>query len=324
MPTVPSSRPSSGVDPVMVEVARLYYDGGLTHREVAEKVGLSRVKVTRLLAEARRVGVVTIEVHDLSRPFSALEERLVTQLGLEEARVAAGGESRRHHVAVEAGSYLGSEIPRHECVAFGVSTAVAEAVASLTDGSASGTMMVPACGGWAGPGRRLNPDASAFVAGRRLGAESASVAAPLVASSADAAAELTARADVAAVLDLARSAGALVVGTGVSPAEPTWSGALLDRAIQPSEREHLIDRGAAGDICGRFFDSAGAAIEGPFDQRVVGLTLGEMRAIPRRVLVVEGRHKVPAVLAALRGGLLTTLITDRLTAEALLADAANG
>ena len=53
---------------------------------------------------------------------------------------------------------------------------------------------------------------------------------------------------------------------------------------------------------------------------IVGLTLDEMRAIPTRVVLVSGALKVAPLRAAVAGGLVSVLVTDRATAEALLAE----
>jgi DNA-binding transcriptional regulator LsrR (DeoR family) len=55
-----------------------------------------------------------------------------------------------------------------------------------------------------------------------------------------------------------------------------------------------------------------------FDSRVVGLELADLRAIDTTVLVAGGLAKVPAILGALRGGYINTLITDEVTASKLL------
>ena len=79
----------------MAEVARLYYVRDLTQQQIAERLGVSRFKVLRLLEQARSEGVVRFEIDepvpvrdDLSR---ALEERygLTTALVVESGVAAA-------------------------------------------------------------------------------------------------------------------------------------------------------------------------------------------------------------------------------------------
>jgi DNA-binding transcriptional regulator LsrR (DeoR family) len=59
-------------------------------------------------------------------------------------------------------------------------------------------------------------------------------------------------------------------------------------------------------------------VAGRLDERVIGIRLDELKAIGRRIAVAGGTRKTAAIRAALRGGWVNTLITDRATAESLL------
>ena len=50
------------------KAARLHYEFGLTHRDISEMLGISRVKVTRLLGQAREIGMVQITVNSDASP----------------------------------------------------------------------------------------------------------------------------------------------------------------------------------------------------------------------------------------------------------------
>lgn len=330
-PTAPTTVPAAGtlthdgaeVDPAMVRAARLHYEHGMTHQEVADELGLSRVKITRLLGEARRIGVVTITVHGDARPYAPLEERLTEHLGaagLRQVHIAptVGRDRLSAAVAREAATALALLLPRVDSVAIGVSSTVAESVALLPQIDAPHLLVAPACGGWAGTGRTLNPDTLAFRVATRVGGQACSMPAPLVSQSADLAHGLRMSPGVEGVLRLAREADVLVVGVGVAPGGPGWDDALLSQALTGADRARLEAAGAAGDISGRFFDGAGRAIAGGLDDRVVGLTLEEMRAVPARVALACGPHKVAPLRAAIVGGLVSVLVTDRATAQALL------
>lgn len=75
--------------------------------------------------------------------------------------------------------------------------------------------------------------------------------------------------------------------------------------------------GAVGDVCLRFFDTAGKHIDSKFDQRVVGANPDQLRQIPRRIGVAGGTEKHEAIRAALRGQWVNILITDLQTAQVL-------
>ena len=74
----------------------------------------------------------------------------------------------------------------------------------------------------------------------------------------------------------------------------------------------------AGDIGGRFFDQNGLEIEHDINRRVIGLAIDEFMKIPVRVIAAGGPSKAEPLTAALKGGLVTVLVTDVSTARSLL------
>jgi DNA-binding transcriptional regulator LsrR (DeoR family) len=104
---------------------------------------------------------------------------------------------------------------------------------------------------------------------------------------------------------------------GIGGLEPS---ALLEQsgnAICAGEVAELGQRGAVGDICFRFFDVSGAAVDSPLNARVLGIAAEQLRSIPRRIGVAGGERKYPAIRAALLGGWINVLITDAASAEKL-------
>jgi DNA-binding transcriptional regulator LsrR (DeoR family) len=81
----------------------------------------------------------------------------------------------------------------------------------------------------------------------------------------------------------------------------------------------LRQHGAVGDICLRFFDQAGQAVVTPLNERVIGMGLEQLKEIDRCVGIAGGRRKHHAIRGALAGGWINVLITDRFTAETLIA-----
>jgi len=73
-----------------------------------------------------------------------------------------------------------------------------------------------------------------------------------------------------------------------------------------------------GDILGQFFDADGAVIDLPIHERRIGIDLSDLVNIPKVVGVAGGLHKTEAILGALRGRFLDILVTNELTALALL------
>lgn len=306
-------------DRTLAGVARLHYDHGMTHREIAEAIGTSRVRVTRMLAEARRTGVVEITIHGDPAPFAELGEVVAERFGLGRALVAPSMSEparTRRSVATVAAYHLAETLGRTSLMALGLSSTVGAAVDLLPDTPAAGLTLVPAAGGWAGPSTGLNPEELTSRLAALTGGESYNLLAPLLAPSADVAAQIRSQPMVFSGLERAARADTLVTGVGGM----VWSESALEAAVTEDERAELTALGAVGDTSGRFFDDEGRPLDSTLDRRVIGLTFAELLAIPNRIIVAHGEAKVAALRGALAAGLPTHLVTDHSTATALLAD----
>ena len=89
--------------------------------------------------------------------------------------------------------------------------------------------------------------------------------------------------------------------------------------FSPAELDHLRQRGAVGEICGRFFDRDGRECATEYRARVLSIDLDALRRRPDVVGVTNGPRRTAAVRAALRGGLITSLVIDDVGAAAVLA-----
>jgi DNA-binding transcriptional regulator LsrR (DeoR family) len=116
--------------------------------------------------------------------------------------------------------------------------------------------------------------------------------------------------EACAHLDLA------VVGVGApTPDSVTMrDGSIISQA----ELDDLLAHGAVGDIALRYFDVEGRCVESEINDRIIGITLEQLKRGPKVVAASGGPQKVPAIRAALRGGLIDVLVTDSVTAGRLL------
>jgi DNA-binding transcriptional regulator LsrR (DeoR family) len=168
-----------------------------------------------------------------------------------------------------------------------------------------------------------NPDAEAHAA--RLtqrfadltGARPTFLLAPGIAATVEAREALTHDRFVREALDgLADVTLALV---GIGALEPSILLQSSGNIFSERELAALGEHGAVGDICLRFFDADGRRVESDVDQRVIGVTLEQLRQVDRCVGIAGGARKFEAIRGALRGGWVNVLITDRATAERLLS-----
>jgi DNA-binding transcriptional regulator LsrR (DeoR family) len=123
------------------------------------------------------------------------------------------------------------------------------------------------------------------------------------------------------VMRAAELAGRVTVAVvGIGGWEPGLS--TIYDTIDADARAGATEVGAVGEISGALIDSGGNPLTTPLSRRLIGVTGEQLRAIGTVISVAYGRKKAPAVLAALRGGLVNGLITHSGLARALL-DAAS-
>jgi DNA-binding transcriptional regulator LsrR (DeoR family) len=107
---------------------------------------------------------------------------------------------------------------------------------------------------------------------------------------------------------------------GIGALEPSRLLASSGNIFSPQELDLLRKDKAVGDICLRFFDGNGHPVETFLDQRVIGIQLQQLRQVKRCVGVAGGKRKRTAIAGVVKGRLINTLITDRFTAEWLVAE----
>jgi DNA-binding transcriptional regulator LsrR (DeoR family) len=90
--------------------------------------------------------------------------------------------------------------------------------------------------------------------------------------------------------------------------------------ITLEDLDNLRRQGAVGDISLHFYDINGKEVDSEFHNRVIGVSFEALKKIPRVVGIAGGPEKYRAVLGALQGGVINTLITEKETAQKLLQE----
>jgi deoxyribonucleoside regulator len=308
----------SDEDHLIMKVLRLYYGHDLTQAEVAQRMGFSRPKVSRLIAEGRARGLVKIEIAEPTGDFAPLEIALENRYGLSEALVVSSEEGRQ---ATElAAGMAGGAILARVCtratvlgIAWGMSLrALADA---LPIRAFMCSKVVPLVGGMGRTEAALHANQVCATLAEKLYVDSLDLAAPAIAPSSRSRTELMKMPGIEDVLAEGAACDVAVVGIGGILPTSTMVGAgyfTLEEFLQ------LGDQGAVGDVCCHFLDASGSPCLPGFSKRVVGLTLDQVQAIPKVIGIATGAEKATGVAAVLRGGYLAALVCDRELAQALL------
>jgi len=109
-----------------------------------------------------------------------------------------------------------------------------------------------------------------------------------------------------------------VVLAGIGSLQPSPLLKDSGNAISEADLDALRAVGAVGDVCLRFFDADGNLVDTELNDRVVGISSDDLRAVQRTVGIAGGERKFEAIRAAARGNWVDVLITDLETARKLV------
>lgn len=301
---------------LIASIAWLYYQEGMTQDAIASRLGMTRARVIRMLNEARNLGIVRISVDYGFADCLEAEQALKQHYDLLDVRVIPGidGQSRHDLIGQAAGSYLDSLLKPGDSLAIGWGRTVDAALPALTPRRDKQHTVVSLYGGLPA-GHHLNPYDTTARFARVLDAQSYYVTAPMFVSDQSVRDLLLAEPTVKSVLTQAANADvALISASDLGPDSKN----LVYQVIDSSLRDSLLAAGAVGDTCGIYLDAKGQPIDHPLTHRMIVPPLAGIRQIPKIILASGGIDKVAILHACLLQGLGNILITDTITAQALL------
>lgn len=305
---------------LLIQVASLYYEQGLTQEEVAKAVNLSRSNVSRLLSEARRLGVVEIRVRHPLPTVASLEAELRERFRLKSAHVLCSGLHEPNRVLQDIGAlaaeHLKSLLHRDMILGIGWGRALYEVVNAFHPMSIGDILVVQVMGGIGAVNPHIDGPELARRFAEALGGQFRYLHAPHIVESAAVREALLQERNVREALDLARRADLALVGIG--SVHPEISGLIRAGYLTKDELAAIASAGSVGDFCGYYFDIQGRICPLELHQRIVGIDLPSLRKVKCVFAVAGWREKAPAILGALRGGFVDILVTDDQAAQEVL------
>lgn len=307
----------------MRRAARLYYLQDETMESIAATLSVSRSSVSRLLKQARASGIVRISVDDDTTSGPAAADLITRRYGVR-AHVVEVRDNAREHVRLDQVARVAARLltswvePGHVLgVAWG--TTVSAIADHLTPVPSTGVTVVQLNGSAHGrpSGVLYAQELLSAIAGA-FDADIAYFPTPAIFDFADTKDALWRESAVRNILDLRERVDVALFGVGATQgtlASEVYRAGYLTAA----DARELARQRVVGDVCTVFLREDGSYEDIEINTRASGPTPRELARIPRRMCVVIGEHKVPALVGALRAGVVTDLVIDNGTAEALLA-----
>jgi DNA-binding transcriptional regulator LsrR (DeoR family) len=301
------------------QVARLYFDRQMTKVEIADRLGISRFRVARLLDQALADGVVRIEFRDAPDRDPGLGRAIAERFGIERCVVTAvSGDDNA--VAQLAAGVVDGLLGRSQAIGIAWGSTVGRVVRAMPPRDDPAIDVVQLAGSSTNLHAGTDPGDLARILAERLGARHHRLHAPAFVESPELREALLRQPEVAATVAWFASLAVALVGIGAfaTPDSAPNSSLVRSGALGPDELKRLAGLGAVGDLIVHPFTIAGAFVAADLAARAIAISIDELRSIPQVVAVAVGPAKATAIRGALASGLVRTLATDAATAVALL------
>jgi DNA-binding transcriptional regulator LsrR (DeoR family) len=305
---------------LLAQVASLYYEAEKSQNAIADELGLSRVKVYRLLKEAREESVVKILIDWPIGRDSQLEKDIAQVFHLKKALVLKSDmleeTSALRRLGQMTARYLDLILEDGMTLTVCLGRSTYEVINAMTPTYRAHINVAQAMGSIPFAVQELDSPALARQLAHKLGGKVLYLPSPLIATSLEASTVIRNQPLIERTLNASRNADISLVGIG--GLDPSSSRYVQAEVIQAEEMIRLKETGAAGDLGGQFFTLNGELHPCELNQRMIGLSLEEMKRIPNTIAVALGKKKSLSILGALRTGVIDVFCTDNSTAREVL------
>lgn len=287
-----------------------YYCEGLTQQEIASLLGLSRIRVIKLLDEGRSRGVVSFHINRVDNALSEVESALVKAYPLEDAYVIpspADKKSLPSVLAKAATAYVNERISRDSVINIGYGRTLSLAVNYLASSVESTVTAISLTGGV----NNYLPNTLSEIFRLKLYL----CPSPLILSDKPLRDAMLRQHDVMWISKMIKTATMSLFSVGGLGEDATL---ITQGLFEKRDFVYLRQKGAVGDILGHFIDRNGRIVDEENDSLMVTTGLDTLKELPGTIMVAGGAEKEAVMRSAINARLARILVTDESTARSLL------
>ncbi len=295
---------------LLLEVARLYYQHDLRQQQIAQKIGISRPGVSRLLQRAREKGIVRIEIKDPFQLGTQLERNLRDKFNLKKVIVVPADDRPqvlKRRLGQVAYAYLETLLTDNMILGVSWGTTMQEVARAVLPKRRKNLIVVQLNGGVSKATYDTHASEIAQGIGSKYEAIPYLLPLPAIVDSSALKNSIISDKNIARTLKLADQCEIAIYTIGLFN-----ENSVLVKAdyFDDDEIQSLMLKGAIGDICSRIIDHEGNICSKSLNARTIGIELHSLIKKKYTIAVAGGLDKLPAIRAALKGHWLNTLVVD--------------
>lgn len=303
----------------MIRIAKLYYELGWGQAEIAKHEGISKSTVSRMLQKAIDMGYVKVTIEFPFQTIDSLNEEIKTAFSLEEVFVTPVIVENDKIIMNDTCKALAARIEQYLEDEMIVGVSWGRTMSCLADHlrpmKVKNIKVVQLNGAIS---QRMSATGASKIVDSLAKAGNGTgylLPVPVLVDSEEIANTLKRDSYIKSILDLAEAAPVTIFSVGSIAKDSIL---YQEGFFTDEEYRYMLERGAVGEVCSRYFDINGQIISREHDKRTMGIPPESLKKKPCKIAVVSGKSKIRPLLGALRGGFIDILYTDELTAKELL------
>lgn len=298
---------------LIVKVAWMYYNQGLTQNEIAAHLGLSRMKVIKYLEKAKINNVITFKIDLQDMANLELQSKIKKKYGLKDVYFVPAFGDTVESITKAAAQYIEDRITRDTMINIGYGEAVSRTLGQLSISTKYKVTFVSLSGGVKfymptaidkTSDYYTNPNYTHYI-----------MPSPLMVSSKDLAEQLRAEKSIQTILEMIPHSTMTVIGIGALSEKATL---VKEGYLNVNDMEILKSKGATGDLLSQFYDINGNVLDLDLHKKLISTEINLLKSLNHVVAVAGGLEKKEAIAGALKGGYIDVLITDEQVAKSLV------
>jgi deoxyribonucleoside regulator len=305
----------------LINIAKKYYLEGFSQQEIARQLNISRPSVSNLLKRCRDEKIVEIRIQESDASLvSALSVRLKQKFGIEAVIVVPSGDDASATLAAAGAAAAGLLEPRlkdRQKIGISWGSSLYQLVQALTAQRVVDVEVIQLTGSLGMANISYDGFELTRKLAHKLNGNSRMIQAPVIVKNLELKKLLLKEHPISETMRYMDNLDLALVG--LSSDDPKNSSMVREGFLDISDAEQIQSRGGIGHVCGLHYDSQGQFLNIPQNDRVVGIGAGSLMKVPEVIGIACGAEKAEAILGAVRGRIISSLVTDENAALRMLS-----
>jgi len=303
---------------LLSKISRLYYIDDYNQQAIAEKLNISRTKVSRYLTRAKKEKIIEVKINSPWEKFEELENLVEKTAGIKECIIVPTYEDIEEiymQMAESLSDLFDRILKEDDFLGVGWGATLKSVSNYIEPVKKIKIKVIPLLGGLGKTGIGVHTNSVAKNLADRYGGESYVIHSPAVLDSREAKEILEKDSSVSEILAMFSSIDTAVIGMSDIGLKSTM---IKTGNFKKEDFSYLKGLGIIGDVNLIFIDSSGRHIKNSLDYRIVRAPLEKLKKIKNVIGIAFGDTKIEVIKAALIGRIINILITDAETARKIM------